>query len=517
MNIAGNRTPSQIFHEFAEYQPDRTFLIFEDLDGACRHWSFAQFDGRINQCARWLLSMDVNRETSFCFAGMNSPDFVALAIAASRIGAIMVPADYRATASELAYILDHSESRLLIAEPDKLEVTEEAASQAPNIQEIVLCGTEGRKGRVVFEEAIARCQTSPPDTPTYADDVVHMLYTSGTTSRPKGVMLTNRALVYGAEVFVRGSGLKNSDRHLITLPIFHAAAQCHAFWPSIVCGASMVVAPRFSPTRFFPLAIRHDCTMAALFSAPLRMLLNQPPNLSWRASKLRNITFAIALTDDQFHEWDQRFGVRLQHLWGMTETVGLPIMSPLYGPRDLSAMGWPVLGYDVKVVDEHDHDLPPGEVGSLVVKADPGRTVMKGYFKNAEATNEAIRNGWLFSGDNAYVDERGYFYFVDRGKDIIKRGGENLAPSEVEAAIKQIDGVADAAVVGVPDDTYDEVPWAFVIPSDKRALTADQIIAHCRSCLAPYKVPVEVRFREEFPRTSVGKIQKHLMRARQSK
>ena len=325
-------------------------------------------------------------------------------------------------------------------------------------------------------------------------------------------MLTNRALIYGAEVFAKGSGLRIDDRRLLTLPFYHAAAQCHAFWPSVVCGSGIVVSPRFSPSRFFPLAIRHQATLAALFSAPLKMLLNQSDQPAWQSHRLRNVTFAIALSQQQFDEWDRRFHVPLQHLWGMTETVGLPLMSPLYGPRRLSSMGCPVLGYEVKVVNDSGRQLPPGENGQIVVRAQPGRTVMKGYFRNPQATAETIRDGWLYTGDNAYYDEHGFFYFVDRSKDVIKRGGENIAPSEIESVIKEVEGVREAAVIGVSDDTYDEVPAAYVVLEGDRQVTVETILDHCRNKLAKYKIPVSVEFRDEFPRTSVGKIQKHLLR-----
>ncbi|MBI4532063.1 MAG: AMP-binding protein [Candidatus Latescibacteria bacterium] len=517
MDIVGNRTLSGIFSRFAVYHPDKTYLIFEDFEGHSQQWSFAQCEERTNRTARWLLAIGIKRGESFTFHAPNSPAFVVLAIAASRIGAIMVPTDYRATVNEVSYIVDHSESRLIITEPEQLNVVQAVASAVSRVQEVVLSlPVEDRYGETdghpIFEREIERQETTPPDVATGADDVVHILYTSGTTSRPKGVLLTNKALIYGAEVFVRASGLRNDDRHLITLPLFHAAAQCHAFWPSLVCGAGIVVAPRFSPTRFLGLAIRHQCTMAALFSAPLRMLLAQPHNEGWQAHRLRNVTFAIALTEEQFDEWDRRFGAPLQHLWGMTETVGLPLMSPLYGKRHLPAMGRPVLGYEVKVIDNDGNELHPGEVGQIIVSADPGRTVMKGYFKNPRATEETIHDGWLYTGDNAFYDEEGFYYFVDRRKDMIKRGGENIAPSEVEAMIKELNGVADVAVIGVPDPVYDEVPKAFVILQPGVILSPKQILDHCQNKLTAFKVPVSVTFSQEFPRTSVGKIQKHLLR-----
>ena len=511
MDITREQTLSDIFSEFAGCQPEKTFLIFEDLDGQCQRWTFSQFDRRVNQTARWLLRMGIERGQTFALASMNSPAFVALAIASSRIGAVMVSADYRATVDELTYLLAHSESRLLITGGDQLKVAQSAADGTP-VQELVVTGCQDRKDHLIFEDEVERQESSRPDTEIGADDVVQMLYTSGTTSKPKGVMLTNRALIYGAEVFAKGSGLRIDDRHLITLPFYHAAAQCHAFWPSVVCGSGIVVSPRFSPSRFFPLAIRHQATLAALFSAPLRMLLNQSDQPAWQSHRLRNVTFAIALSQQQFDEWDRRFHVPLQHLWGMTETVGLPLMSPLYGPRRLSSMGCPVLGYEVKVVNDSGRQLPPGENGQIVVRAQPGRTVMKGYFRNPQATAETIRDGWLYTGDNAYYDEHGFFYFVDRSKDVIKRGGENIAPSEIESVIKEVEGIRDAAVIGVSDVTYDEVPAAYVVLEGDRQVTVETILDHCRNKLAKYKIPVSVEFRDEFPRTSVGKIQKHLLR-----
>ena len=512
MDIAGNRTISSIFSQYAAYHPDKTYLIFEDFDGKCQQWSFAQFEGWVNQTASWLLEIGIKRGDSFTFHAPNSPVFVALALAASRIGAVMVPTDHRATVDELVYILDNSESRLVVTEFDQLMVAQEAAAATSCVQEVVVSRCDRPSGHPVFEREVARQDPSPPNVEISPDDVIHMIYTSGTTSNPKGVLMTNRALIYGAEVFVRASGLRNADRHLITLPVFHAAAHCHAFWPSLVCGASIVLSPRFSPSRFFGLAVRHQCTMAALFSAPLRMLLAQPQTENHRLHRLRNVTFAIALTDEQFAEWDTRFAAPLQHLWGMTETVGLPLMSPLYGPRNLPSMGKPVLGYDVRIIDDDGNETPPGEIGQIVVAADPSRTVMKGYFKNPKATDETLRDGWLYTGDNAYHDEQGYFYFVDRGKDIIKRGGENVAPSEIESVIKGVGGVSDVAVVGMPDPMFDEVPHAFVIPQPGATLTEEQVIAQCSQALTRFKVPVAVTFCEEFPRTSVGKIQKHLLR-----
>jgi crotonobetaine/carnitine-CoA ligase len=367
-----------------------------------------------------------------------------------------------------------------------------------------------------YEDELARQPDGAPPGEGGAERVVELLYTSGTTARPKGVMLTNASFVYGAEVFRAATGLRAEDRHLIALPLFHAGAQCHALWPSLIAGAGVAILARFSASRYFEQAAAYSCTMAAMFGALLRMLLNQPPRPTDRGHHLRNVTFAQNLTTDQYASWHDRFDAPLQQLWGMTETCALPIMSPLTGARNLSAMGRLVLGYDVRVVDDSGQDVPPGEVGQLIVRGVPGRTLMQGYLKNPEATDRTLRRGpdgtWLYSGDSVRADEAGFVYFVDRGKDLIKRAGENISSTEVETVILDCPGVLDVCVVGVPDPIRDEALVAVVVRKPGATTPPEEIRAFCAERLAAFKVPERVEFVDALPRTSVGKIQKNVVR-----
>src|SRR5439155_1378222 len=240
-----------------------------------------------------------------------------------------------------------------------------------------------------------------------------MQYTSGTTSKPKGVLLTHANYIYGGEVMSKAMRVGPGDRHLIVLPLFHAGAQVHAFIPMLLCGGSVALMERFSATRFVEQAIRHEATLAALFAAPIRMLLAQPRSASDSRTRLRAISYAQNITPQQFEEWHARFRAPLMQIWGMTETMSLPLMQPLDLPRKPLAMGMPVLGYECKVVDVTDH-----------------------------------------------------------GRD---------------QAIK-----------------------ASVILKDGASATSEELIACCRARLSGFKVPERVQFRDVFPRTSVGKIQKHL-------
>lgn len=337
-----------------------------------------------------------------------------------------------------------------------------------------------------------------------------MQYTSGTTSKPKGGLLTHANYVYGGEVMAKAMRAQPGDRHLIVLPLFHAGAQLHAFLPMLLAGGSVALMERFSAGRFVEQAIRYEATLAALFAAPIRMLLAQPRTEADGRTRLRAVSYAQNITPQQWEEWHARFRAPLMQIWGMTETMSLPLMHPLDLPPKPLATGMPVLGYEAKVVDGAGKEVPPGTVGELVVRGVPGVTLMQGYFKNPKATAETLRDGWLYSGDNAWMDEEGWFFFVDRKKDMIKRAGENVSASEVEETLKQHAAVFDAAVVGIPDPVRDQAIKAYVILKQGAAATADDLVAWCRARLSAFKVPEVIEFRETFPRTSVGKIQKHL-------
>ena len=243
------------------------------------------------------------------------------------------------------------------------------------------------------------------------------------------------------------------------------------------------------------------------------MLLAQERREALAENGLRAVLFAQSVTPDQLKDWQERFRAPLLQLWGMTETMGPPLINPLHFRRDNMSMGLPAMGYRVRLVDENGRQVARGETGQIVVAGEPGRTLMKGYFKNPEATEETIRDGWLWSGDNARQDDDGYFHFVDRAKDMIKRAGENVAASEVEAVILTHPQVFDCAVIGVPDPIRDEAIVAVVVPVEGASLDSDVIIAWCKDRLAGFRVPERVEFRSLLPRTSVGKIQKHVLRA----
>jgi carnitine-CoA ligase len=503
MLITAARTLRSALEDKARRFADKPFLFFEGAAGESEGpWSWAEFDRDVNRAAHFLRARGVEPGHTVNVHLGNCPEFLLFWMAAAKIGAVMVPTNPVSTAAEMEYILEHSEARLAVTEPQHAGPLHAARGRCPGLRDVIECRP--------VSSVLAGMPDRAPESSVAGGDLVSIQYTSGTTSKPKGVLLTHANYLYGGEVMAKAMRVGPDDRHLVVLPLFHAGAQLHAFLPMLLSGGSVALLERFSASRFVEQAIRHEATLAALFAAPIRMLLAQPRGERDGATRLRAVSYAQNITLAQWDEWHARFGARLMQIWGMTETMSLPLMHPLDLPPKPMAMGMPALGYECRIVDEGGRSASPGTVGELIVAGIPGVTLMKGYFKNPQATAEALRDGWLYTGDQAVMDEEGWFFFVDRKKDMIKRAGLNVSASEVEETLKQHAAVFDAAVVGIADAVRDQAIKAYVILKDGARATDAELIAWCRSLLSAFKVPEQIELRDSFPRTSVGKIQKHL-------
>jgi crotonobetaine/carnitine-CoA ligase len=512
MDSVGCRTLRGLLEYRAETTPDKLFVLFDDIGLGTSSLSYAEFDARVNRSANMLQSLGIGSGEKINLHLSNCVEFLQLWFAAAKIGAVIMPTNVAATSDELEYLVEHSESRLIFTQQAYVHVAREVQKRCARVEDVVVCA-HAQSGAKSFDTLLESQSDERPRIHGDSDSEVGILYTSGTTSRPKGVLVTNANYIYAGETVAKALCLTPDDRHLVVLPLFHGNAQYYSTMSTLVTGASMVLSSRFSASRFFDQAISHGCTIASLFSAPIRMLLAQPPRTEHAENELRAVLFAQSVTEDQLRDWQRRFRAPLLQIWGMTETMGPPLMNPLHYRRNNMSIGLPAMGYRVKLVDEQGSAVPRGETGQIIVAGEPGRTLMKGYFNNPGATEDTIRDGWLWSGDNARQDDDGFFHFVDRAKDMIKRAGENVAASEVEAVILTHPQVFDCAVVGVPDPMRDEAIVAVVVAVEGASVKSDAIIAWCKDRLASFRVPERIEFRELLPRTSVGKIQKHVLRA----
>ena len=513
MNITTHRTLARELDARASAAPDRTFLVYEDDDQTVEQLSFADLHDRACQTAGLLRELGLGPGDKLLLHITNCPDFLLFWFGAALCGAVIVPVNTLSVVDELEYLANHSESVLIVTEPALLAMVEQLLPRCPRVRHVLLRGADADHGLARAVTPLLRQLPSTPPAwePKPLDDVA-IMYTSGTTSKPKGCLITNANYVHVGESVAKGIRLSPDDRHLAVLPMFHGNAQYYSTMSALVVGASLALMPRFSASRYFEQASRHACTVGSLFAAPMRMLLAQPPRVSDSHHALRLVIFAQNLTRSQIEDWEARFQAPLLQIYGMTEQLGHPLANPLDFPRDNMSIGFPSLGWECRIVDDEGREVPEGTVGQLLVRGELGYSLMRGYFKDPRATAEAIRDGWLWTGDNVRVGEGGYVYFVDRAKDMIKRSGENVAASEVEAVLKAHPAVFDAAVVGIPDPVRDESIKAFVILREGASLSDSELIAWCAARLARFRVPELIEFRAELPRTSVGKIQKHLLR-----
>ena len=341
-----------------------------------------------------------------------------------------------------------------------------------------------------------------------------MMFTSGTTARPKGVIHTHANLLYIGEVCARSFSVRPDDRYMLVLPLFHVNAQCIIWYPCLTAGASVVICERFSASQFSRLIRQYDATICSLVSATLRMILAQTGNPLDGESKMWRCPYAIAVTDDAWDSFERRFNTTLVDLYGLTETLAPCTIMPIWAEHRRGSVGFPNFGMEVKIVDDERKDVPYGQVGEIAIKGEPGISLFKEYYRNPDATARDVVDGWFFSGDYGKVDEDGYVYFIDRKKDIIQRAAENISAAEVERVLIEHPAVAECAVIAVPDPVRDEAVMAIVRLKNGAGATEQEILDFCTPRMAKFKVPSFVQIRvKEFPKTSIGKIRKSEMKA----
>lgn len=513
MTLAGgHRSLASLWRSRVALSGERPFLIFDDLAGGVERYTYGEFDARVQRTAGALLALGVGRGDRIGLHLDNRVEFLALWMAAAHIGVVIMPTNTAATVDELGWLLGHSGCRLLFTQARYAPEAGAAAAGCEALEEMVICGAPAA-GRPSLQALVEEAPAPVPHLDIEPGDDAAILYTSGTTARPKGVQVSHANYIHAGETVAKAIRLAPDDRHLVVLPLFHGNAQYYSTMSTLVSGASMVLAARFSASAYFALAIRHRCTVASLFAAPIRMLLAQPENAAWRDNALRVVLHAQNITPAQEMDWARRFDAPLLQLWGMTETMGPPLMNPVDGERRNQSMGLPALGYQVELLDADGVALTSVQgAGEIAVRGLPGWSLMKGYYRNPEASAETLRGEWLHSGDRARRDADGYFHFVDRAKDMIKRSGENVAASEVEAVLMAHPAVFDCAVIGVPDALRDEAIKAVVVLHPGAEADAGVLRAWCAARLAKFRVPEHYEFRDRLPRTAVGKIQKHLLR-----
>ncbi|RFS86582.1 ATP-dependent acyl-CoA ligase [Actinomadura spongiicola] len=514
MDLIGNRTLADLLVERCDRHPDRACLVVEDASGAVTEYTYRETLDAVRRTAGGFAALGVGHGDAVVIHLRNRAEFVFAWFGLAWLGAVMVPSNVAASAAELAYLVERSEAVGVLTEPDHVPTFAGVLARAPKVaHRIVARGDDTRDGFVPFSDVAS----GPPVEPARVDseDVVEMLFTSGTTARPKAVMITHANCLWGGERVARGAALHDGDRLLTALPLFHINAQEITVLAALTVGGTAVLLEEYHASGFWSRVRHHGATSVSLVAMQLRTMLAQPPSPDDAVHRVHRAVYAINVTDREKDAFERRFGVELINGYGLSEGGTVVTMSPVFGDRRWPSIGLPNFDRRIRIVDEDGRDVPAGTVGEILVSGVPGRTLMKGYFKDPEATAAAVRDGWLHTGDNGYLDERGYVYFFDRKKDVIKRAGENVSASEVEFALLAHPSIAEAAVVAAPDPVRDEEVCAFVVPrASGPAPSREEIAEHCRARLAAFKVPTRIEVVDALPKTSIGKVEKKLLRRR---
>ncbi|WP_396656257.1 o-succinylbenzoate--CoA ligase [Microbacterium sp.] len=481
-------------------------LVFRD-----QSITYGELADRIDRLASALADRGVSAGDRVAYLGNNHPSFLETLFACGILGAIFVPLNTRLAPPEIEFMLEDSGATTLVTQEELTDLAR-AGAWSTGVTRRINVGGPPATHHEQYEAVLASATGSGPKVAVELDDPAIILYTSGTTGRPKGAVLTHGNLTWNCFNALVDYGITAKERVLLISPMFHVASLSMGALPVLLQGGLVILHEKFDPGAVLTTVEADRVTMLSGVPTTFQMLQEHPDFASTDISSLEHLTCGGSTMPERMLQAYEERGLAFSCGYGMTETSpGATAMPPQMSLKKMGSSGIAHFFTDVKIVDEQGETLPPGEIGEIWVR---GPNVIKEYWRRPDATAEAIVDGWFRSGDLGHFDEDGYIYVSDRLKDMIISGGENIYSAEVEAIIMELAPIAAVALIGVPDDRWGEVPWAIVNLKPGAELSAEEILDHLRGRLAKYKIPKKVEFIDELPRTASGKVRKAELRKR---
>ncbi len=482
----------------ARERPDHPFLTWAPFEGEAKTWTYSQFAADAARLAGGLARRGIGPGDRVLVHFENCPETLLVRFALARLGAVCVATNAKAAGPEIAHYAELSRATAAVTQADFADMV---ASHAGTVRWVAASGIEGADS---FSSLFA---DPAPAYPANDADTAAIMFTTGTTGKPKGVVWTHANVLWGSRYSAQVYGHRAGDVSLVSLPLFHVVGLCWSFLPVLWAGGTAVLQPRFSASQFWPASLKHGTTLAShvLFTSMALQSQAVPERHSYRQ-------WTVARGDRGSQSYN-----RIPHFvpsWGMTELVAPGIFGDPHLPPAEGALGRPSLAHVIRISDPEGQTVKPGETGDLTIKGVRGLSIFKEYDGNPEATELSFdTHGFFRTGDRVMLLENGWIRFVDRASDIIKVGGEGVSPSEIEVVVRGVGGVRDVAVVPAGDDAYGQVPVAFVEAEDipGRDLEAD-ILASCRASLAKFKIPRRIVIMSELPRVGNAKIARAKLR-----
>jgi len=493
--------PSRL-SEIGRATPSQEAIVYHN-----RRISYGQLKNEVNQLANGLQQLGIKPEDRVLIALSNCPEFIASYYAVLRVKGIVVPINPAFTRNEIGMIIKDCLPSAVITTGDMASVFQQLDRDVKISKGIVVtrCDEPSTNELVSFNAIKSKSKFTFPSCSYGRNDAAEIVYATDHSGLPRGAVLTHHNLYSTALTFAQMYKMTPHDRALLVSPAYHIAAQTCVMNSAIVAGSTIVIHDGWAGPE--PILETIDKEKISFFFGPPTMysfLAGYPSAERYDVSSLR-IAFSggATMSEEIFNGFAEKYGIKITEGYGLSETSGLATANPMDGPKKIGSIGKPIPGLEVNIFDYEGREVPQGQVGEIVVR---GPNVMAGYYDKEEETRWAMRNGWLHTGDLAYMDEDGYLFIVDRKKALIIRGGINVNPKEVEEVLSTHPAVFDAAVVGVPDAVMGEEIMAFVLLRKDAKLETSELQEYCQNHLAKYKIPRYIRFVENLPKTTSGKL-----------
>jgi crotonobetaine/carnitine-CoA ligase len=502
-----DRVLSQIIEDKARRHPNHVVFQFRDTPIA-----LGELNDQINRAANGLLALGVKPGDKVAIMLPNCPEFLYAWFGANRIGAVEVPINAALKGAGLTYQIVQSDSVVLVADTEYLDRLNDVADDLTSVRHVILLDRQGgaklpglgKLKSLAFRELADRPSTSPGIKVNFRD-LATILYTSGTTGVSKGVEMSHH---YWYDIWaesVKYARYTEDDVLYTGLPFFHGNAQGITIGPAILADAKAVIVERFSASQLWDDCRRWECTEANYIGGVIPILLKQAERADDADNPVRLMVGAAA-PQDEWQSFQKRFNTKLLEVYGMTECYCC-LASPYDAPR-AGSCGQAITGWDVRIVDDEDNDCPPDVNGEFIARSNKMFVGTTGYYKKAEATLDLFRNGWIHTGDMGRRDADGYFYFVDRKKQAIRRRGENISSFEVESVIGSHPAVLESGVVGVPSEVGEEEVKAVVVLKEGQKVSAEELVRWCEPRMAYFAIPRYIAFRDSLPKTPSERVEK---------
>ncbi|UCF74141.1 MAG: long-chain fatty acid--CoA ligase [Deltaproteobacteria bacterium] len=484
--------------------------------------SFKGFNERVNSLIHGLQALGIQKGDVIGILSWNRLEYPEVFGAAMKGGFVLAHFNPRLEAEELIRVIDNSEARVLFLGPEFVAIIDSVLKHLSKTKFTLAFGNaEGHM--IAYWEVLESHSKEEPEPRVREEDPLVIFYTSGTTGTPRGAIYTHKRKMENTCIKALDIGVEFGDRHLVVLPMFHVGGDSH-IWPFFLVGGCNVIMPRpsFDPAAALQTIAKEQITDVHIVPTQLVSLLNLPDIEGYNLHSLKRIWYAASpMPTEVLRQGLSVFGPVFIQGYGLTESgPHTTVLSKAAhrafdgDPEEqklLASCGQPCIGVHMRIVDEEDNDLPPGKIGEIIVRSE---RIMVEYWRRPDETNETIRDGWLYTGDMGYYDEKGFIYIADRKNDMIVTGGENVYPKEVEDVLYRHPAVAEAAVIGIPDPYWVEKVHALVVLKEKAQAEEEDIISFCRKHIAHYKSPKSVEFVESLPKNPQGKILKKEIRAK---